>query len=272
MDIRNLLSVAVVASLLVWGQAFAQTPPTPEGTAVSSYDSNATSEPVSITIGANCDAVLVVTGGFNNTTVTSVTLNGNAMETIVSGQNGTNQFGGLYYMDTADPNWPGTGTFTVNSTIGAGEQLHVLASCFQDIDTTTAGYRTAVENNGNNDDPSVSLTGMTASTDTMFLGAIFYENQGATPTTGTQVITVNNGSGGSSSIMTYDNAVGGASDSIGITTTAAVDHWMAAVALIGTGGGGGGGAADVHTMQDPSKSVGPHKSQTLGGHLEVSNL
>lgn len=235
--------------------------PTPIGTAVSNFTDPSNGVTLAITIPAGASAVLCLNGGFQNETINSVTLDGNAMEEIIQGANGTNQFGGLYYMDDADVNWPGTGTFNIVTAWSGGDQHHVLATCFQDVDTTTAGYRTAVEASGNADDPSVSLTGMTASTDTMIYGAAFYENESAAPTTGTLIAEIDNGASASNSIFTYDNAPGGASDSIGITTDAAVDHWSGAVALIGTSGGGGGG--DV-SMPLPHKLSTTRMKHILG--------
>lgn len=265
MKLRNTLFALL---LLLPGFAFAQNP-TPVGTAVSDFTDPSNGVTVSITIGAACDAVVVFNGGFSNETVNSVTLDGSAMEEIIQGANGTNQFGGLYYMDSADVNWPGTGTFNIVSDWTGGDQHHLLGTCFQDVDTTTAGYRTAVEASGSADDPSITLTGMTTGTDTMIFAGAFYENESAAPTTGALINENDNAGSASSSIFTYDNAPSGASDSIGITTDASVAHWFGAVALIGTSAGSG--TSDVHTMQDPAKTVGPHKSQTLGGHLEVSN-
>ena len=78
--------------------------PTPVGTAVSRFVDPSNGETLSITIPAGASAVVVFNGGFANRTINSVTLGGSAMETVVSGANGTNQFGGLYYMDDADAN------------------------------------------------------------------------------------------------------------------------------------------------------------------------
>lgn len=219
--------------------------PTPVGTAVSDFTDPSNGVTLAITIPAGATAVTVFNGGFQNETINSVTLDGNNMEEIIQGANGTNQFGGHYYMDDADANWPGTGTYNIVTSWTGGDQHHTLATCWQDVDTATAGYRSAAQSSGNADDPSVSLTGMTSSTDTMVYGAAFYENESAAPTTGTLINENDNAASASSSIFTYDNAPGGASDSIGITTDAAVDHWSGAFALIGTSGGGGGDVSMV---------------------------
>lgn len=231
--------------------------PTIVGTASTpEYDSSDTTGTISLTIPAGATAVVAFCAGFDNTTVSSVTLDGNAMENVVSGQNGSNQFGGLFYMDDQDANWPGTGTFNVVGTIGAAEQFHLHAVCFQDVDTATAGYRSAASASGNDDDPSVSLTGMTSSTDTMVLGTCFYENENATATSGTLITETDNGAGGSNTFFSYDNAPGGASASIGITTDAAVDHWSGAFALIGTSSGTTVNAnTDALTLTEQAASI-----------------
>jgi len=226
--------------------------PTPVGTAQSSYAASVTTRTVSLTIPVGASAVVAFLGGYSNTTVSSVTLDGNAMENIVSGQNGTAQYGGVFYMDDADANWPGDGAFNVVGTATGGgsfNQVHLLATCFQDVDTTTQGYRTGVAASGNVDDPNVSLTGITTSTDTMVYGSCYYSNQNAAATTGTLIIEVDNTTSASSSIFTYDNAPAGSSDTIGTTTDAAVEHWSGAFALIGTGAGGGATPAPRTNLQ-----------------------
>lgn len=211
--------------------------PSTIGTAVSANPpAGGNDVSVSITIPAGANAVVAGAGGFDNETVTGITLDGGAMENMVSGQNGTAQFGGLFYMDDQDVNWPGTGTFTLLASLSGstgGDNRHILATCLQDVDTSTVGYRTGVESNGNGDDPSVSLTGMDANTDLMIALAIHFEKETATATGGTDIIEVDNGGSASSSLLLEETPTA-AADAIGITTAAAVDRWMGGVALIGT--------------------------------------
>jgi len=200
-------------------------------------DNTATVVTQAFTIASGTDALVATIGSFDSgatISITSVTLDGNAMTLVAGAFNGSADNGSwMYYMSSSDANWPGTGPFNVEYTlagnIGAFQKRWGVFA-LQDVDTSNEidGANAVLENS----QTSFDVTGLASTTNDLAIAASFHFPGPRTSDAGDAEIVYEDTGGGD--LYVFSNTASASTTSIGHALGASSSGVIAAGIFRGT--------------------------------------